>query len=136
MATRKQEEKEDAIKRLREFVKPGDTIYTVLRHVSSSGMSRNIDLYQLTIEEGKIRKYWLTGLAARALGMRLAKNDHGIVVSGCGMDMGFHVVYSLSHVLFPKGFVPDRAGWTIGRNGEPADKIDPDGGYALSHEWL
>ena len=30
---------------------------------------------------------------------RKYKND-AVVVGGCGMDMGFHLVYTLSYVLF------------------------------------
>jgi hypothetical protein len=41
----KERQKAEAIVHLREVLKPGDTVYTVLRHVSRSGMSRNIDLY-------------------------------------------------------------------------------------------
>jgi hypothetical protein len=57
----------------------------------------------------------------------LAKNN-GVKVAGCGMDMGFHLIYSLSYALFPKG--TDAPHGT--RNGVP----DSDGGYALKHEWL
>ena len=35
-------EKAEALARLREWLKPGDTVYTILEHVSSSGMSRAI----------------------------------------------------------------------------------------------
>jgi hypothetical protein len=34
------EEKERALKRLHELIKPGDTVYTSVKHVSRSGMSR------------------------------------------------------------------------------------------------
>ena len=33
-------ERDEARARLREILKPGDTVYTVLRHVSASGMSQ------------------------------------------------------------------------------------------------
>ncbi len=82
------------------------TIYTVLRKVSSSGMQRQISLY--TIQEGKPCN--ITYLAAQVLGWRM-KGDH-LVLNGCGMDMGFHAVYSLSSSL---------------HNGE---------GYKIRHEWM
>jgi hypothetical protein len=45
-------------------------------------------------------------------------NDEGsVVVGGCGMDMGFHLVYCLSSVLF---------------RGE----TEKDAGYALKQRWL
>ena len=89
--------KADAIKRLRGLVRPGETVYCVLRHVSASGMSRRIDLYSY---RGGAPVY-LSGYAARALGAKLADKG-GIVVGGCGMDMGFHLVYSLSSVVWPR----------------------------------
>ena len=50
--------------------------------------------------------------------------------------MGYHLVYELSSALFPKGYVPAKAGKKYGRNGASARAIDRDGGYALNHEWL
>ena len=69
----------------------------------------------------------LTWLASRALGWRLGKNE-GIVVDGCGMDMGFHLVYSLGATIWPSG--TNKPHGT--RNGEP----DSCGGYALKSRWL
>lgn len=89
----------EAIERLRAFVKPGDTVYTVLRSVSKSGMSREISLH--TIKDGDIT--WIAGMVARALDYRVGTRD-GIKVSGCGMDMGFHLVYNLSRALWPDGY--------------------------------
>jgi hypothetical protein len=93
-------ERDEAIARLREWLKPGDTVHTVLRHVSRSGMSREIDVVKI---EGPDDVRWLSGVVSRADGWRLGKRD-GIVVGGCGMDMGFHLVYSLSYALFKDGF--------------------------------
>jgi hypothetical protein len=54
----------------------------------------------------------------------------GLRVSGCGMDMGFDIVYNLGRFLFPKG-----DGKTVtGRNGDT--KPETDGGYLLKQEWL
>ena len=127
----KEQEKTEAVRDLRKMLKPGDTVYCILRHVSSSGMSRRIDLYVMK----KNRPVWLSWYAARVLGERLHK-ESGIVVGGCGMDMGFHLVYSLSRVLFPNGFIPAKAGRSHGRNGSAANERDNDGGYALNHKWL
>ena len=101
----KSRSKREAIERLKEWVKPGDTIYTVLRHVSSSGMSRDIDLYKFSCERGnKIDKWYLSVNAATALGMSMAKHDRGIKIGGAGMDMGFELVYRLAMVLFGDGY--------------------------------
>ena len=37
------------------------------------------------------------------LGYRRSDKTGGLRVSGCGMDMGFHVVYNLGYVLWPDG---------------------------------
>jgi hypothetical protein len=128
--TKIQTEKAEAMSRLRKLLKPGATVYTVLRHVSASGMSRRIDLYCFH----KNQPVYLSGYAGRVLDMRRHK-DGGLVVGGCGMDMGFHVVYELGRTLYPKGFVPAKCG-RHGRNGSDPNEVDTDGGYALRHEWL
>lgn len=95
------QERDEAIETLKGFIKPGDTVYTVLRKVSSNGMSRQIDCY--VIQDSRPR--WITGLVAKACGYRRADKGHGpLQVGGCGMDMGFSVVYDLSSALFRDGF--------------------------------
>lgn len=75
---------------LLKYIKPGVTLYTVIRKVSASGMSRCIDVYAIADN----KPVYLSGYASNVLGWKLSK-DRGIVVGGCGMDMGFHLVYSL-----------------------------------------
>lgn len=96
----KAEEKAQAIERLRAFLPPGSTVYCVLRHISSSGMSRRIDMY--TIGEDR-QPVYLSGLVSKAIGMRLSDKG-GIVVGGCGMGMGMHLVYEMSATLYRDGF--------------------------------
>lgn len=80
------------------YVKPGVKVYTILRHVSSSGMSRDISL---VIGDGNDIAD-ITYYAAHALGDKLieSKGHRAIRQNGCGMDMGFNLVYNLSSVLF------------------------------------
>lgn len=114
---------EQARAKLREMLKPGQTVYTILNHVSSSGMSRRISL---CIGDGQeVRD--ITPWVAQSMG-ETVHDKGGIVVSGCGMDMGFHLVYNLGRRLWPDG-TPEPHGT---RNGQP----DRDGGYALKHRWL
>jgi hypothetical protein len=98
--TRKDAERQEAAEKLRAFISPGDTIYTTLRKVSRSGMSRIIDLH--VIKDGEPR--WIGYTAATALGMTWKDREQGVKVGGCGMDMGFHLVYELSYALFKGGF--------------------------------
>ena len=84
------------------------TVYTILRRVSASGMTRHISLK--IAQGGEI--YDITYNTALALGDKLHSVDgfNTLKVNGCGMDMGFHLVYSLSSVLFHG---QDRAGSKI-----------------------
>lgn len=113
MVTKKTNEaidKELARMKLRELFteqsKP--TVYTVLRHVSQSGMSRDISLF--IVEDNRLRN--ITYTASIALGEKVKdKNGQRVIrVNGCGMDMGFHLVYSLASVLYPN---EDRAGYKL-----------------------
>jgi len=94
---------------LTHYVSEGSRVYTILRHVSSSGMSRDISLV-VADREGRISD--ITYYAADALGSRLVERNgfRAIRVNGCGMDMGFHLVYNLSSVLFHGH---DRAGYIL-----------------------
>lgn len=90
----------------------GTTVYTILRHVSASGMQREISCH--VIENGEPRG--ITHYVAALLGQRMVNNSHvALVVRGCGMDMGFHVVDSLASALYPT--------------------VRPTSG-ALTHRWL
>ena len=114
------QERDEARTRLRDLVEQSQkrrdgspVIYTFLRHVSKSGMSRDISL-KIVDGDGTLRD--ITYTAALTLGYK-PKDRHGsrvIRVGGCGMDMGFHLVYSVSHALYDG---QDRAG------------------YVISHEW-
>ena len=147
-ATRAQQA--EALDKLREYLKPGDTVYTVLRHVSSSGMTRDISAVLLRDNEHVDIDY----LVARVLGYRRNQDHGGLRVSGCGMDMGFALVYDLSSKLFPRGHgcagehCPsndhsngDRDYTEHGRivHGYPCathTHWHPDGGYALRQRWI
>src|SRR3990167_5500047 len=77
---------------------------------------------------------------AYALDDTLDRNRWGVRVGGCGMDMGFHLVYNLSRVLFPDGF--DCIGKDFPANDHSNGDRDykphthKDGGYALKQRWL
>lgn len=108
---------------LRKLLKPGNTVHCMLRHVARSGMQREISLFVITGND--LRN--IDNLAADATGNRVGKHD-GIVMGGCGMDMGFALVYELGASLWPTG-TPEPHGT---RNGGP----DRSGGYTLKHRWL
>lgn len=91
---------EDQIKMSRfhfDKVKPGDTLYTTVTHVARSGMSRSIKVFVMENNVPMDRSW----AASRLLGDALDEKNGGVKMGGCGMDMGFHLVYSLGRVLFP-----------------------------------
>lgn len=108
---------------LLEWVKPGTTVYTQLHSVSKSGMSRRISLK--AVRDGQIAD--ITYPAAILMGDKVSDKG-GIVVTGCGMDMGFALVYNLGHYLWSNGTPEPHSS----RNGAP----DNAGGYALRHSWI
>lgn len=85
---------------LRELCPVGSMVYTNLRSVSKSGMTREISVH-LAQPGGGIRD--VTQLVADAAGFNMSPTRYALKVGGCGMDMGFHVVYSLGHALYPDG---------------------------------
>ena len=144
----KEIERETAKKSLLEILKPGDVVHCILRHVSRSGMSREISFR--TVDRD------ITYLFALVGDYRRGKSD-GLKVTGCGMDMGFAVVYDVSRRLYPDGFgikgegplgheirpdTKEHAAKAVetgvkfyGRNGDGSG-WDNDGGYALNYRWI
>jgi hypothetical protein len=103
---------------LEEYLTDTRTVYTILRSVSASGMTRHISLVVAGLDNtGAPALFDITYHASKVLGDKLnERNGHRTIrVNGCGMDMGFHLVYNLSSVLFAD---QDRAG------------------YVLSHRWI
>lgn len=125
-------ERAESIAKLREWIKPGHRIGTILRHCSRSGMSRSISC-MINSEHGP---HCIDYHVARATGHSIDRIHGGIKVGGCGMDMGFAIVYSLGRALYPEGFRWREHGRTFGRNGMDPDVIDTDGGYSLSQYWI
>lgn len=138
---------EESIKSLRETVKPGDTLTTVLRSVSRSNMSRTLDVFKQEPgdkdwggRDNNVRTWYLTFHVARVLGLSRPKGGDALRVDGCGMDMGFHVVYELSRHLWPHGFdcIGEGCPSNAHSNGESRrkGKRHHDGGYAIRQRWL
>jgi hypothetical protein len=100
-------------------------------------MTRWIDLF--TFEGGG--KNYVSGYAwSVGLGEGAHPNDQsdgGLKIGGCGMDMGFALVYALGRKLYPDGF--DCAGERCPSN-DHCNRVEAthhkDGGYALRHAWI
>ena len=113
-----------AVSRLRQWLKPGQGVTTILTYVSSSGMSRRLKV--CIALDGRV--FNITRFTAEACGYRLNDHEGSIIVGGCGFDAGHSVVYGLGCALWPDG-TPEPHGV---RNGQP----DSAGGYALKQGWL
>lgn len=137
MSKAEKAERAEAIEKIREWFPAGSTVYTILRHVSRSGMQRSISVL-VNDPEGP----WdASGLVAKALGMTWDRDRGGIKIGGCGMDMGFSLVYDLGMTLFPNGVPCTGEGCQSNdhSNGDrdyTAGKLHRDGGYAFRHRWL
>jgi hypothetical protein len=117
-------QQQNAVDYIKTLVKPNDTVFTVLRHVSASGMNRWIDFYVMQDNE----PMRLTYQVALALGEKYDTKRNALKIGGCGMDMGFQAVYCLGATLWPFGTEEPHGT----RNGEP----DSTGGYALNQRWM
>lgn len=123
-----------SLETLREMLTPGTDVYVVQRSRARSGMSRRLSLF--VIRPGAhIRgefaagdnpapdpqDYYLQSITwhvANVTGWNLNENRE-LLVTGGGMDMHFHTVYTLGRHLWPNGIGGDSH---AGR----------DGGYALN----
>lgn len=137
-------EKEQAKKDLLNMLNGSNKVYTILKHRSSSGMLRHIDV--VIVKDNKpLNINWYVekiGLYKRARNYD-AKNADSLRVGGCGMDMGFSVVYNLSRELYPNGY---KCQGKICHSNNHFNDPDcnkakgkhhhKDGGYALKQEWL
>ena len=106
-------DKAEAEERLRELFDelPKKTAYTVTRKVSASGMTRRISVFVVDTD-GDLRD--ISYYVGAVLGWSITDvmGHRTVRVDGCGMDMGFHLVYSLSYALYRADGV-ERAGYVI-----------------------
>jgi hypothetical protein len=133
-------QRQEDIAWLKTIIKPGDTLYTILKSVSSSRMSRNIDVYAILKPEngettnntengqGQPRMVWLSRYIARIADIRFNDKKSCLTIGGIGMDMGFEIVYQLGRCMYPDGV-------EIPGNGL-SESSKRDGGYAFKQSWL
>lgn len=79
---------------LEKYCPKGATVYCVLRSRAKSGMSRRIAFFVLDGQRVQHIGGWLAAILDKKLG-----DDLDIRVTGCGMDMGYHVVSQLAYAL-------------------------------------
>jgi hypothetical protein len=138
LAAKKAEAKATALEYLHSYLKPGQTVYVVLRHVSQSGMSRSLSAVIPTIDKnGKPGIYDITHLVSQACDLTIDSHHGGVKIGGCGMDMAFELVYLLGRAMYPQGFdcIGDGCLSNDHSNGEN-NAHHSDGGYIFRKSWL
>lgn len=138
-AQKAERERAEAREQLLERLSPGDKVWTVVDHVSSSGMTRWIRCF-VVVGGDLVDVSWLVAPVVQS---PLHSRGHlGVERGGCGMDMGFDLVYSLARALWPGGFacVGERCPSNDHVNGDrdytPGHVVHSDGGYAVRQVWL
>jgi hypothetical protein len=82
---------------LKPYFRKNSTAFCSLKRCSNSGMYRHIQI--LATKKNRIHN--LSYYVAELCGFKWEENTSSVGVSGCGMDMGFHIVNSLSYHLYP-----------------------------------
>lgn len=136
----KLEEKDRALRYLKNLLRPGDTIFTTLKHVSRSGMYRRIGVCVIR----RNNPIDIAGPVSTVLDLKWC-DDGSVGIGGCGTDMGFEIAHCLGYKVFPEGFTCIKdAGVTC----PSADHSNPgkerftkgshhdSGGYAFHHRWM
>lgn len=93
-------EREESAAILRTLYPVGSTVPMRVEYVSRNGMRRHISVWHRS-DKGT----WSNAsrMVAEVVGMPLNGRGDALVVDGCGMDMCFHLVYSLSRGLYRQG---------------------------------
>lgn len=94
-------DKAQALELVKKLVTPGDTLYTILRHVSRSGMSRRVSV--ICIKENQARCLD-SEVELLTHFKRVNRGKEGLVVHGVGGDVGFEVVHALADAVFGDGY--------------------------------
>ena len=135
-AQEKRERVAECLDTLRKLLPPGATVHTTVTHVARSGMSRRIALYVIIDNEPRR----ISATVADVLGYPYHDKDGAIAIGGCGMDMGFAIVHSLSYKLHPEGFDCVESETARCPSSDHANRVDTrkhtTGGYSLFHRWL
>lgn len=96
--TRRSRDMERALEtaNLKAWLKPGATVYAVLRGHSRSGLSRTLEFYVVFNRE-ICRITWSVG---RILDLTYDERLEALRMKGCGLDLGREIVERLGTALF------------------------------------
>ena len=82
------------------YIHKQERIYANLRHKSGRGMTRVISFYVVKDNDIQCIDWFIQAF----LGNKPHKNFSGLIVKGSGMDMAWHIAYSLSRKLYGDGY--------------------------------
>jgi hypothetical protein len=92
-------QRDTAVKKLREAITPGATIYVLLRRKNKLGTCRWVEFYHLHDCQLKCIT-WDVALAIRG---EYCREHDALKVTGAGLDVGYASVRDLGDVLFGTG---------------------------------
>lgn len=104
--TKNKEQLEEYKETLKGLFPIGSTVFTVIRHVSSSGTTRDIGIVGIANDprnEGHFKTFHPNYMVASLLGLKHEANGwrDSVRIEGCG---AFEIVYRLSEVLYGDGY--------------------------------
>jgi hypothetical protein len=94
------DDKESALDWFKKNVAEGDRLYCIIRHVSRSGMKRVISVKAMRNNE----PVDISRAVAVLTDSAWDRDNYGVVVNGCGMDMCFGLVYDVAGAVFGDGY--------------------------------
>lgn len=99
---------------LRGLLPIGAEVPVYVADVSRDGMARTlVVLAPETRHDGAPSVRNVSGMVAAALGWKYDDKRNGVRVGGAGMDMAFHLVYSLARVLYRDDMPGEDAGYAL-----------------------
>jgi len=96
----KEKTKLKALLQLKKLLPPGTVVYTILRHLSRSGMTRVVDMVFVHRELNEICRVPPRPLEELDFPYKWERKHEGWKVEGWGFDAGFELVYMLSKLLY------------------------------------
>ena len=93
-AKQKENAKREALVTLNVILKQNDRVFYRVNKVSKSGMSRRISFYAILDNDLLNLNYLFETI------LDYKSNEDGVLIRGCGMDMGFHAISTVASIMF------------------------------------
>jgi hypothetical protein len=90
----------ESLAKLQAYLPIGSTVYTMVRHISASGMSKRISAF--TVVNGEIVD--IDYLLIRAELGKTRGDKQGLYVTGVNLSLEYHLVHNLGRTLHSDGY--------------------------------